>query len=715
VKNPSDFVGDVLGASEKLTKGILTSTEGKVLVIDEAYGLSSSGGGGGSNASMADPYKTAVIDTIVAEVQSVPGDDRCVILIGYRDQMEAMFQGANPGLSRRFPLGEAFEFEDFTNEELKEVLNLKLKQQDYTATDQAKSVAMDVLKRARNQKNFGNAGEVDILLNGAKARHQQRHSTGATPDPSTLEAVDMDPDFDRGERAVTNVKMLFEGEIGRQDIIDRFEGYQRIVANMEARGDDPGEVIPFRFLFKGPPGKQMAGHSFGCSNALKGTGKTTTARKIGKIYYDMGFLSTASVVEVSATDLVGEYIGHTGPKTQKQLEKALGKVLFIDEAYRLAEGQFAKEAMDEIVDCLTKPAFAQKLLVILAGYDADINRLMSINPGLTSRFPETIEFQSMDSIQCLNLLAKQLGKKKHLDVRVLNPPATDFQQSILHRFNTLIGSSNWGNARDVGLLTKSIFGALLKTADPKSAEAIPVDQNAILFALDSMIKERTGRDRTAGSITSGMPDLPMQSANRQPPLLSSPSVQAPVTCGASASETKQDRSPEKIISEAEESSPQPEDPVKPDSGVSKETWAQLKLDMQVAEAVEWIFHDLEAECERTQKEADIIDKEVAEQQRVQEEESQDRRLTPEQEEAKHRFEQERLRREIQRRKYLEELERLEQEKKRAEEERKKEQAAQRKLKHMGVCVAGFRWIKQRGGYRCAGGSHFVSDTQLESS
>ena len=128
IKNPSDFVGDVLGASEKTAKGILASTVGKVLVIDEAYGLygGNSAGGGGGNV---DPYKTAVIDTIVAEVQSVPGDDRCVILIGYKDQMEAMFQNVNPGLSRRFPLSEAFEFEDFTDDELLEILRMKLKQQ----------------------------------------------------------------------------------------------------------------------------------------------------------------------------------------------------------------------------------------------------------------------------------------------------------------------------------------------------------------------------------------------------------------------------------------------------------------------------------------------------------------------------------------------------------------------------------------------------------
>ena len=253
VKNPSDFVGDVLGASEKTTKGILASTVGKVLVIDEAYGLyGGSGSGGGS-----DPYKTAVIDTIVAEVQSVPGDDRCVLLLGYKDQMEAMFQSVNPGLSRRFPLSEAFEFEDFTDDELTEILAIKLKQQAYDATTQAKRVAMEVLKRARNRPNFGNAGEVDILLNSAKARHQQRRSAGAVKD-AKLEAIDMDPEFDRGDRALTNVRMLFESVVGCDDLVAQLEGYQKMVLNMKARGMDPREQIPFNFLFRGPPGKYQA-------------------------------------------------------------------------------------------------------------------------------------------------------------------------------------------------------------------------------------------------------------------------------------------------------------------------------------------------------------------------------------------------------------------------------------------------------------------------
>ncbi len=139
VKNPSDFVGGHLGQSEQQTKGILAASLGKVLVIDEAYGLY---GGGDKQGSTGDPFKTAVVDTIVAEVQSVPGDDRCVLLLGYRDNMETMFQNVNPGLSRRFPLASAFEFEDFDEAELSDILSLKLGQQAFKATGQARDVVM---------------------------------------------------------------------------------------------------------------------------------------------------------------------------------------------------------------------------------------------------------------------------------------------------------------------------------------------------------------------------------------------------------------------------------------------------------------------------------------------------------------------------------------------------------------------------------------------
>src|SRR6266536_730124 len=128
-KNPADFIGSVMGQSEAKTKAILENTVGKVLIIDEAYMLYS--GGGSSNA--ADMYKNAVIATIVAEVQSVPGEDRCVLLLGYEPQMVEMFQNVNPGLTRRFQLSDAFRFEDFTDPELQDILQLKLHKQGLSA------------------------------------------------------------------------------------------------------------------------------------------------------------------------------------------------------------------------------------------------------------------------------------------------------------------------------------------------------------------------------------------------------------------------------------------------------------------------------------------------------------------------------------------------------------------------------------------------------
>lgn len=258
-KNPADFIGSVIGQSEANTKSILANTVGKVLIIDEAYMLySGSGGGGGTNA--ADMYKTAVIDTIVAEVQSVPGEDRCVLLLGYEDQMIEMFQNVNPGLTRRFQLADAFRFEDFSDTELKEILLLKLKNQGLGATDSAISVAIDSLSRARNGLNFGNGGDVENLISKAKSNYQARQSKLPAAERSIdflFEAQDFDPDFDRASSAETNLSQLFKDVIGCESIIKKLDGYLKVAKGMRAQGLDPRDQIPMNFIFKGPPGKRL--------------------------------------------------------------------------------------------------------------------------------------------------------------------------------------------------------------------------------------------------------------------------------------------------------------------------------------------------------------------------------------------------------------------------------------------------------------------------
>ncbi|KAL4882176.1 P-loop containing nucleoside triphosphate hydrolase protein [Aspergillus karnatakaensis] len=680
VKNPADFIGSVIGESEKNTKGILASTLGKVLVIDEAYGLF--GGGTRDKASSStNQFKTAVIDTIVAEVQSVPGDDRCVLLLGYEEQMREMFQNVNPGLTRRFAMDDAFVFEDFTDPELRQILDIKLKHQGFVVSDKAAKVAMEILSRARNRPHFGNAGEIDILLNRAKVRQQQRRSAAKDrPSLDQLEPEDLDPEYDRGQRKETNIPALFQDIVGCETIINKLEDYRLTVKNLRDLDMDPKGQVPFNFLFRGPPG----------------TGKTTTARKMGQVYYEMGLLSSAKVIESSATDLVGQYIGHTSPKTQELLEKSLGKILLIDEAYRLAEGPFAKEAMDEIVDCITKPKFFQKLIIILAGYDQDINRLMAINPGLTSRFPEELEFTSLTPEACIQLLAKLLQKRKaeflpkvnSFDLEVLDSPRSEFTALLRKRFVTLTKTANWANARDVQTISKAIFGVAIQSMRDRN---IIICEDTITSKIDEMVSERT--NRAANQPLSRNPTLDFlqaQAFNRQPvqPILTTTS-----SISANVDDSPETKTPEPPASEA------PKDTTPRDAGVADDVWEQLQKDKQDVRAAETEYIELLKEERTTERAiADLPPNPTPPK-------TSDPAVDAE---AKRQHEQRRLQA-LAERARLDELRKKREE---AERRRRKEQEIQKKLRSMGVCVAGFQWISQANGYRCAGGSHFISNAAL---
>lgn len=243
---------------------------------------------------------------------------------------------------------------------------------------------------------------------------------------------------------------------------------------------------------------------------------------MGKVYYDMGFLSQAKVENCcSATDMIGQYIGQTGPKVQKLLDKALGKVLFVNEACRLGQGHFSTEAMDELVDCLTKPRYAQKLIVILAGYSEDMDRLMSVNPGLTSRFPESVIFKHMQPEACLELLTKvfqgtqKKPKTATLDLSVLTSPSYHLKQRILELFGELAQSKSWGNARDVKNLAKQMIITLV-SADIEEGPGLVLTKNIILETMEAMLNERSRRGDAAKTSRPG-PDYTTSTPPSQPP------------------------------------------------------------------------------------------------------------------------------------------------------------------------------------------------------
>lgn len=169
-----------------------------------------------------------------------------------------------------------------------EILNLKLKDQDLEAADAAKKVAIDVLCRARNRPNFGNAGEVENLLAQAKARYQTRQASLPTEEKTfdiVFQPQDFDLNFDRDARASVNLSKLFDGVVGCEDIITKLRGYQETARKMKARGMDAKDQIPTNFVMKGPPGTFPPIVSKGVPFKLKYVSSPYRLTRYGKDYH----------------------------------------------------------------------------------------------------------------------------------------------------------------------------------------------------------------------------------------------------------------------------------------------------------------------------------------------------------------------------------------------------------------------------------------------
>ncbi|MBO8170869.1 MAG: stage V sporulation protein K [Bacillaceae bacterium] len=184
-----------------------------------------------------------------------------------------------------------------------------------------------------------------------------------------------------------------------------------------------------------------------------GTGKTTVARIVGKLLKEMGVLDKGHLIEVERADLVGEYIGHTAQKTREHVKKALGGILFIDEAYSLARGgdkDFGKEAIDTLVKAMED--HKNEFVLILAGYSEEMEYFIQSNPGLPSRFPIQLEFADY-TIEELIEIARLMAEEK--DYRLSRQAIERLKRHLLKEMNQPFRS--FSNARYVrNLIEQSI-------------------------------------------------------------------------------------------------------------------------------------------------------------------------------------------------------------------------------------------------------------------
>ncbi len=245
--------------------------------------------------------------------------------------------------------------------------------------------------------------------------------------------------------------------------IEAFAKIQRVRQQLGLKS----ESLVLHMIFKGNPG----------------TGKTTVARIFGQLFKELEVLNKGHVVEVERADLVGEYIGHTAQRTREQVKKAVGGILFIDEAYSLARGgekDFGKEAIDTLVKAMED--HKDEIILILAGYRREMEQFLRINPGLSSRFPIILDFPDYSLSELIQIAELMLSQREY--------SLTSSAQNCLFSLLKNLGDNydeNRGNAR----LVRNIIERAIRQQAVRLVASGPLNREKLQVITEGDIKAAT--------------------------------------------------------------------------------------------------------------------------------------------------------------------------------------------------------------------------------
>ncbi|HTK84328.1 MAG TPA: AAA family ATPase [Patescibacteria group bacterium] len=225
-----------------------------------------------------------------------------------------------------------------------------------------------------------------------------------------------------------------------------------------------------------------------------GTGKTTVARMYAKILYELGFLSKGHLVECSRADLIGEYVGHTAPKVRAMVEKAVGGVLFVDEAYALhhdPDWDFGPEAITELM--IQMENRRDNFVVVLAGYTDKMWAFLKVNPGLKSRIPNIVTFPDYKQPEMMEIFQKFVAERKFS----VTPEGLTIVSDFLRRLDNE-SLRRFGNARLAREIFEDSLGMQARrivTKGLRSKKALTtIEAEDIKLPADPTGKEKTGKN-----------------------------------------------------------------------------------------------------------------------------------------------------------------------------------------------------------------------------
>ena len=422
----SKLVAGFSGQTAIKTNQLIDSAMGGVLFIDEAYTLKS-----GDN----DSFGSEAIDTLLKRLEDDRGKFICIVA-GYTDQMHD-FIDSNPGLKSRFT--QTIHFEDYTPDELTQIFMNLASEKKYVIDDDTKAAIHRQFEQLylRRDKNFGNARDARRIFNEAVEKQSQRlvslmgQSGFTEEDMYRLTSDDLPMAQNAKARPLDEVLNELDDFIGMRSVknaIRRLAVQSMFMKQRAAMGAGSVQQLSMNFVLTGNPG----------------TGKTSIARKMGEVLQSMDILPTSRVVEASRATLVGKYMGETPKIVNAMCDKAMGGILFIDEAYTLSDqnDQYGKEAIDTLMKRMEDDR--GKFVVIAAGYKDKMEEFLQMNVGLASRFTHKLHIEDYDEDELLAIFKKMAQKEQY----ILSPPAEFKALDLIHRM-LMQKDESFGNAREM--------------------------------------------------------------------------------------------------------------------------------------------------------------------------------------------------------------------------------------------------------------------------
>jgi len=403
----SDLVSGYVRQTGKETKVAIEKARGGILFIDEAYMLYKEGGG--------NDFGPEAIAALIKEMSDGPGDI-AIMMAGYPKEMEMMIN-SNPGLRSR--IRNHYHFDDYTPNELVEITKFAARKKNVVLTKGALGKLNKIITEAfrKRDRTFGNARLVLSLVDEAKINlgirivHEYDPADLTKKMLETVEAGDIEDltagkiserlKLDVDETLLKEALAELDNLIGLSQIKQEVRELVRLAKYYREMDRDLLKAFSMHSLFIGNPG----------------TGKTTVARIMGKIYKALGLLERGHLIDADGSDLIAGWVGQTAIKTKDLVKRAMGGVLFIDEAYAITEGggaagggaDFGKKAIAALIKEMED--HRGEFSVIAAGYTDNMKRFVESNPGVKSRFDKTFHFEDFTEKELWEIAVIMLAQK----------------------------------------------------------------------------------------------------------------------------------------------------------------------------------------------------------------------------------------------------------------------------------------------------------------